>query len=91
MYGIFGTIDNPLGTTFGDAGGYASVEGGLGLFITNVVRLVTIVAGLWSFVNSAGEFSPANGSIQFLPILYLRFATHCNYFIYLQAANIKQN
>ena len=51
MYGIFGTIDNPLGTTFGDAGGYASVEGGLGLFITNVVRLVTIVAGLWSFVN----------------------------------------
>ena len=51
MYGIFGTIDNPLGTTFGEAGGYASVESGFGLLLTNIVRLITIAAGLWSFAN----------------------------------------
>lgn len=51
MLGIFGTIENPLGTTFGEAGGYASVESGFGLLLTNIVRLVTIAAGLWSFVN----------------------------------------
>lgn len=51
MFGIFGTIDNPLGNTFGEAGGYASVESGFGLLLTNIVRLITIAAGLWSFAN----------------------------------------
>lgn len=51
MLGIFGTIKNPLGTTFGEAGGYSSVESGFGLLLTNIVRLVTIAAGLWSFAN----------------------------------------
>lgn len=51
MFGIFGTIENPLGMTFGEAGGYASVETGFGLLLTNIVRLITIAAGLWSFVN----------------------------------------
>lgn len=50
VFGIFGTIDNPLSTTFG-ATGYGSVQGGLGLLITNIVKLVTISAGLWSFAN----------------------------------------
>lgn len=51
MFGIFGPITNPLGTTFGKAGGYASVEGGLPLLISNVVRLITVLAGLWMFFN----------------------------------------
>lgn len=49
--GIFGTIENPLGTAFGEAGQYASVETGFGLLLTNIVRLITIAAGLWSFAN----------------------------------------
>lgn len=52
MLGIFGTIDNPLGSAaFPEAAGYASVEGGLATLISNVVRLVTIAAGLFSFAN----------------------------------------
>lgn len=52
MLGIFGTIENPLGSdAFPQAANYASVESGFGLLLTNIVRLVTIAAGLWSFAN----------------------------------------
>lgn len=51
MLSIFGNIQNPLGTTFGDAKGYASVETGLGLLITNLISLVTVGAGIWFLVN----------------------------------------
>lgn len=50
-FGIFGTIENPLGTAFGEAGQYATVTSGLPLLISNIVRLVTVVAGLWMFFN----------------------------------------
>jgi len=51
LYSIFGDIKNPLGTTFGDAKGYASVQGGLGLLITNLIKLTTIGAGIWFLIN----------------------------------------
>lgn len=50
-FGIFGTIENPLGTAFGEAGQYSTVTSGLPLLISNIVRLVTVVAGLWMFFN----------------------------------------
>jgi hypothetical protein len=51
MLSIFGDIKNPLGTTFQGAAGYSSVQGGLGLFITNLIRLTTIAAGIWALAN----------------------------------------
>lgn len=51
MLGIFGTIENPLGTAFGEAGQYATVTSGLPLLISNIVRLVTATAGVWMFFN----------------------------------------
>lgn len=51
MLSVFGDIKNPLGTTFQGAAGYSSVQGGLGLFITNLIRLVTIGAGIWALGN----------------------------------------
>lgn len=49
--GIFGTIENPLGSAFPEASAYSSVTAGLPLFISNIVRLITIVSGLWVFAN----------------------------------------
>jgi hypothetical protein len=51
MLGIFGTIKNPLGTAFGEAGQYSTVTTGLPLLISNIVRLVTVAAGIWMFFN----------------------------------------
>lgn len=51
MLSVFGNIKNPLGTTFQGAAGYSSVQGGLGLLITNLIRLVTIGAGIWALAN----------------------------------------
>ncbi len=51
MLSVFGDIKNPLGTTFQGAAGYGSVQGGLGLFITNLIRLTTIAAGIWALAN----------------------------------------
>ena len=51
LYSIFGDIQNPLGNTFAEACGYSSIESGLGLLITNLIRLVTIGAGIWFLVN----------------------------------------
>ena len=50
-FSVFGNIQNPLGTAFGSAGGYSSVQGGLGLLITNLIKLTTIGAGIWFLVN----------------------------------------
>lgn len=44
MLGIFGTITNPL------PGAYATI-GGVGTLIGNIVKLITVAAGLWSFAN----------------------------------------
>jgi len=49
--GIFGTIENPLGTAFGEADQYSTVTSGLPLLISNIVRLVTLAAGIWMFFN----------------------------------------
>jgi hypothetical protein len=43
---IIGTVDNPLPTAYK---GLAS--GGLILFLTNILRLVFVAAGLFAFVN----------------------------------------
>lgn len=45
MLGIFGDIQPPL------TGSYASVITGLPLLISNIVRLITVVAGIWMFFN----------------------------------------
>ena len=47
---IFGTIEAPVGVAAYDA---QAGTGGLGLmiFFSNVIRLISIVAGLWVFVN----------------------------------------
>lgn len=51
--GIFGDITTPFGNpnspNFTDK--YADVTTGLPLFVSNVVRLVTIAGGLWMFMN----------------------------------------
>lgn len=50
MIGIFGNIETPFGKT-GFTGDYASLTTGLPLFISNIVRLITIAAGIWMFFN----------------------------------------
>lgn len=50
LLGIFGPIKNPLSETFG-VKEYETVTTGLPLFISNIVRLITVVAGLWMFFN----------------------------------------
>ena len=43
---IIGTVDNPLPSA------YQSVaSGGLILFLTNIIRLVFVVAGIFAFIN----------------------------------------
>lgn len=42
---IVGTVTNPL------PGGYKNIAGGVGLFISNILRLVFVVAGIWAFIN----------------------------------------
>lgn len=48
--GIFGTIEAPEGVAAYNA---QAGEGGLGLmlFFSNIIRLISIVGGLWVFVN----------------------------------------
>ena len=64
MYGIFGNITTPFGTKPGFAKEYQDVTSGLPFFISNVVRVLTIVAGLWMFFNlvlAGFNFMTANG------------------------------
>lgn len=45
---VIGTVTNPL------PGAYQSLEGdpgGLILFLTNILRLIFVVAGIWAFIN----------------------------------------
>lgn len=51
MLSIFGTIKNPLGNQFKDAGPYSTVTTGLPLFISNIVRVITLAGGIWMFFN----------------------------------------
>ena len=48
---FFGQIDNPLADSYGDV---AAGSGGGGIigFISNLIRLVTIAAGIWTFINT---------------------------------------
>jgi hypothetical protein len=48
MLQIFGTVKNPLlyGNAFGDG-----TNGGLVLFLTNILRLVFVVAGMYALIN----------------------------------------
>src|SRR3989338_5189852 len=75
LYSIFGNIKNPLGTTFCDAKGYASVQGGLGLLITNLIRLTTVGAGIWFLVNliTAGVmYIGSNGETEKITIAWAK-------------------
>lgn len=43
---IVGTVTNPL------PGAYQTIQGGgLILFLTNILRLIFVVAGIWAFLN----------------------------------------
>jgi len=46
MAGIFGNIDNPLPKT-----SYGGVGSGLPLFISNVVKVIFVAAGIYAFFN----------------------------------------
>ena len=46
---IVGTVDNPLPKAY--QGVTAAQGGGLILFLTNILRLVFVVAGLFAFIN----------------------------------------
>ncbi len=75
LLGIFGNIQNPLGTAFGSAGGYSSVEGGLGLLITNLIKLTTIGAGIWFLINlvTAGiMYIGSNGEAEKITIAWAK-------------------
>jgi len=45
---VFGTVTNPLQSI---GGGYASVNTGLPNFISNVIKLVFVAAGIYAFFN----------------------------------------
>ncbi|OGG09500.1 hypothetical protein A2154_02265 [Candidatus Gottesmanbacteria bacterium RBG_16_43_7] len=47
---IIGTITNPLQDSYGDFAGGTSGGGFIGLF-TNIVRIIFVVAGVYSLVN----------------------------------------
>jgi hypothetical protein len=46
----FGSITNPLATVGGGAG-YGSVEASLPLFLSNIIRLITIAGGIYALFN----------------------------------------
>lgn len=48
IFQTFGTIQNPL-ATFGSYGDLQS--GGLIAFLSNVIKLIIIVGGVWAFIN----------------------------------------
>lgn len=51
MLSLFGTINNPL-TEINDKSPYVGLkDGGMLLFISNVVKTITIGAGLFAFIN----------------------------------------
>lgn len=44
--GLIGTVENPLPTAY-----QGITSGGLILFLTNILRLVFVVAGIYAFIN----------------------------------------
>ena len=59
---IVGTVDNPLPSAY--RGVTAAQGGGLILFLTNILRLVFVVAGLFAFINlilAGFQFMSAGG------------------------------
>ena len=75
LYSIFGNIKNPLGNTFTEAGDYSSVQGGLGLLITNLIKLTTIGAGIWFLINviTAGVmYIGSNGEAERITIAWAK-------------------
>ena len=48
---IVGTIKNPLPSAYQSAISTGGASGGLMLFLTNVLRLVFVVAGVYAFLN----------------------------------------
>lgn len=45
---VFGNIGNPLQDGYGD---YNNPSGGLVGFLSNIIKTLTIVAGIWTFFN----------------------------------------
>ena len=61
---IVGTVDNPLPTAYQGITGNAGSPGGLILFLTNILRLVFVAAGLFAFINlilAGFQFMSAGG------------------------------
>ena len=48
---IVGTVDNPLPPAYQGITGSSGSPGGLILFLTNILRLVFVVAGMFAFFN----------------------------------------
>lgn len=48
---IVGTITNPMPSVYKNLVGTSSQSGGLMLFLTNILRLVFVVAGIYAFIN----------------------------------------
>ncbi len=58
---VFGNISNPLQDGYGD---YNNPNGGLVGFLSNIVKTLTIVAGIWTFFNlllAGFDFITASG------------------------------
>lgn len=53
LFGIFGNITSPFSSSgaFSQASQYADISTGLPFFVSTIVRIITIVAGLWMFFN----------------------------------------
>ncbi len=51
MASLFGEIDNPLQTLNTGYGDATSTTNGLVFFLSNIIKLVTVGAGLFAFIN----------------------------------------
>ena len=73
---IVGTIDNPLPSPYKNLiGTTAGSSGGLILFFTNVIRLVFLAAGLYSFLNfiiAGYMYMSAGGDAKYLGLAWAR-------------------
>ncbi|MFC1653709.1 hypothetical protein ACFL1M_02580 [Patescibacteria group bacterium] len=50
MSDIFGTVDNPLAGGYGDVTG-AGGSGGLVGLLSNILKAVAIIGGIWALIN----------------------------------------
>lgn len=51
MDSVVGTVTNPLPGAYQNIVASSGGQGGLVLFLTNILRLVFVVAGIWAFFN----------------------------------------